>query len=107
VHASLRVFEFSAIAILHVPPPELSKAHLGSLRVCVCACVCVRVHVCVCVCVTANPDPSVKSPGVPVKVLIRLVQIKRGWHSLGTRGGGAIPQGPGSNDSSSSSKWDN
>lgn len=42
---------------------------------------------------TAAADSSVKSPGVPVKVLIRLVQIKRGWHSPGSRGGGAIPLG--------------
>lgn len=47
-----------------------------------------------CVCVAAaSAFPPVKSPGVPVKVLIRLVQIKQGWQSPGSRGGGAAPVG--------------
>lgn len=77
----VRVFELSAIIILRLPPSELSKAHLGSMYA----------HMCVRVRMTAATDSSVKSPGVPVKVLIRLVQIKWRWHSLGIRGGGAIP----------------
>lgn len=83
----VRVFELSAIIILCLPPSELSKAHLGNMVA----------RVCVCLRVSAWQQSqipvSVKSPGVSVKVLIRLVQIKWGWCTLGSRGGGAIPLG--------------
>lgn len=71
----------------HYPATATIKRPIWKPCMRMCACMNVCVHI------TAATDPSVKSPGVPVKVLIRLVQIKRGWHSLGSRGGRAIPQG--------------
>lgn len=84
-YVSLWVWESVWVKCNHHPAPATIRAIKGPSGKHACACACVRT--------TAATDPSVKSPGVPVKVLIRLVQIKRGWQSPGSRGGGAIPLG--------------
>lgn len=42
---------------------------------------------------THQSAPPVKSPGVPVKVLITLAEIKPGGVGWGAKGGGAAPRG--------------